>query len=111
MIWAYTQSNTNDTTFPTFHVCTCPWDYTGFWVVEIHEPCFMAREPNQVKYTVMTEQELTDDSIEIPQHLGNKIVGTVAITRSEHSTHNGMAEKNGSKPEVTAERYCICACG
>jgi hypothetical protein len=29
-------------------------EYTGFWVAEVHEPYFMTREPNQVKYTVMT---------------------------------------------------------
>jgi hypothetical protein len=78
-------------------------EYTGFWVAEVYEPYFMTREPDPVKYTVMTDQQLKVNNIQVTQHRGKIFVGTVAITGSKHSTDNGMAEENGSKPEVPVD--------
>ncbi|PNF17452.1 hypothetical protein B7P43_G00359 [Cryptotermes secundus] len=74
-------------------------EYTGFWVAEVHEPYFMTREPSQVKYTVTTERELKDNNIEVTQHLGKKIVGTIAITRNKHSTDTAWLRRMAVSPK------------
>jgi GNAT superfamily N-acetyltransferase len=74
-------------------------EYTGFWVAEVHEPFFMTREPNQVKYTIMTERELNDNNIELTQHHVKKIVGTIAITRSKHCTDIAWLRRMAVNPK------------
>jgi GNAT superfamily N-acetyltransferase len=74
-------------------------EYTGFWVAEVHEPYFMTREPNQVKYKIMTERELSDNNIELAEHCVKKVVGTIAITRSRHCTETAWLRRMAVNPK------------
>jgi GNAT superfamily N-acetyltransferase len=88
---------TNDVTnIPRVYMSS---EYTGFWVAEVHEPYFMTREPDQVKYTITTERELKDNNIEIAEHHGKKIVGTVAITRSKYCTDTAWLRRMAVTPK------------
>jgi Predicted acetyltransferase len=75
-------------------------EYSGFWVAEVFEPFFMTREPHQVKYTVMTERDFKalNPSISENQHQ-RKIVGTVAITRSNKNANIAWLRRMAVNPK------------
>ncbi|XP_069690206.1 N-acetyltransferase family 8 member 3-like [Periplaneta americana] len=73
-------------------------EFTGFWVAEAHEPYFMTREPNNVKYTIMSERELRERNIEIHQNHGKRVVGTVAITRSRNGPDTAWLRRMAVAP-------------
>ncbi|KDR18719.1 probable N-acetyltransferase CML3 [Zootermopsis nevadensis] len=74
-------------------------EYTGFWVAEAHEPYFMTRDPNQIKYKIMTEREIIDNNIELADHHVKKIVGTIAITRSRHCDGTAWLRRMAVNPK------------
>ncbi|XP_015601415.1 uncharacterized protein LOC107270690 [Cephus cinctus] len=55
--------------------------FSGFWVAEAFEPYLMTRHPQDIYYTVMTEDQFRKSNIDISSQ-AKKIVGTVAVTKS-----------------------------
>ena len=55
--------------------------FSCFWIAEAFEPYLMSRDPKEVHYTVMTEQQFRESNIDVSSQ-AKKIVGTIALSKS-----------------------------
>lgn len=61
--------------------------FSCFWVAEAFEPYLMTESPENVQYTIMTEQQFRKSNIDISSRV-KQIVGTVALCKS-HTSDKG----------------------
>ena len=55
--------------------------FSCFWVAEAFEPYLMSRQPSEVYYTIMTENQFRESNIDVSSQ-EKKIVGTIALCKS-----------------------------
>lgn len=56
-------------------------NYTGFWVAEAYEPCFVSKSPSDIKYTFLREHEFREKREDLSK-FRKHIIGTVAVVKS-----------------------------
>lgn len=66
--------------------------FSCFWVAEAFQPYLTKKNPKEMYYTVMTEQQFRESNIDVSSQ-SKKIVGTVGLTKNYNSERGAWIKR------------------